>query len=388
MSPKARQDVALAVGVAALGQVDVVAPGMFSTHLSGPRWAISLCYLVTSLSLIWRRSHPTATFAVVAGVTSAQALLLGASEGNGSLFPALIAIYSVAAHAPRRSALVALASLPVLVAVRELTNPQNTSWHETVNALGWDLLLPAAWLLGAYLRTRRLYVDELRARAGAAEREREERARTAVAEERSRIARELHDVIAHSVSVMVVQAEAAEEVVAVDPARAVRPLRTIQSTGRDALTELRRLLGVLREDDAELAPQPDITELEPLLERVRAAGIEATLQVRGAPQPVGAGVGLAAYRIVQEGLTNVIKHAGARRVQVVLDYATEVLALEIRDDGRGTDMSAGDPLGGDGHGLLGMRERVHLYGGSFEAGPDDDGGFVVRARLPLDAVPA
>ncbi|HSR22917.1 MAG TPA: histidine kinase [Candidatus Eisenbacteria bacterium] len=387
MSPQARQDVALAIGVAALGQVDVLAPGLFSTHLSGPRWAISVCYLVTALALAWRRSRPAATFAVVAGVNAAQALLLGASEGNGVLFPALIATYSVAAHAPRRPALLALASLPALVAVRELTNPQNSTWHETVNALGWDLLLPAAWLLGAYLRTRRLYVDELRGRAAAAEREREERARTAVAEERSRIARELHDVIAHSVSVMVVQAEAAEEVVARDPARAITPLRTIQGAGRDALTELRRLLGVLREDDVELAPQPDLAELEPLLERVRAAGLEASLQVRGTPQPLGAGVGLAAYRIVQEGLTNVLKHAGARRVQVVLDYTAEALALEIRDDGRGTDSSTGDPLGG-GHGLLGMRERVHLYRGSFEAGPAGDGGFVVRARLPLDAVPA
>ena len=384
-----RSDVALALAVAVLGQVDVLAPHLFPTHLSGPHWAVSVGYLVASLALAWRRTRPGVAFLVVAVVLSLQALAWGASSGNGSLVPALVVSYSVAAHGSRRDALAAAAALPLLVVVREVSNPLNATWHDTFHALGWDLLLPAAWLLGAYLRTRRLYVDELHARALRAEQEREERARLAVAEERARIARELHDVVAHAVSVMVVQAEAADELVTRDRAAdAVRPLRSIQATGREALGELRRLLGVLRADDAALEPQSGLADVDALLDGVRAAGIDVTLRRTGSAESLGAGLGLAGYRIVQEALTNVLKHSGARRVEVTVDSASDGLAIEVRDDGAASTSTGAAPDDGTGgHGLIGMRERVRLYGGTLETGAVAPRGFRVRAHLPAGGAP-
>jgi signal transduction histidine kinase len=192
------EDVAIAAAVTALGQLDVWAPHFFSTNLVGPQWLISLFYAVAGLALIWRRRHPFASYCVVAGVLAAQSLIIGTSEGNGVLIPAAVATYSVAANAPRRLALVALALVAPLAVLREWRNPDNTNVAATADAYAWYLIIVAAWLLGAYLRTRRLYVAELAARAARAERDQEERAATAAAEERGRIAREMHDILAHA----------------------------------------------------------------------------------------------------------------------------------------------------------------------------------------------
>jgi len=213
----------------------------------------------------------------------------------------------------------------------------------------------------------------------------EERERAAVAEERRRIARDLHDVVAHSVSVMTVQAGAARLLLDEEPKRAREPLLAVEETGRQALGEMRRLLGILRraEGKAALAPQPGLARLDDLVAQARAGGLPVELTVEGERAALPPGVDLAAYRIVQEALTNARKHGGPARAHVALRYGREALELEVTNDG---GASAND--GSGGHGLVGMRERVALYGGELEAGPRASGGYAVRARLPVEAASA
>jgi signal transduction histidine kinase len=234
-------------------------------------------------------------------------------------------------------------------------------------------------VLGLYVGTRRAYVEQLAARAESADRERDELARQAAVAERARIARELHDVIAHHVSLMVVQSGALRR--RVDAADVSAPvLDSIATTGREALAEMRRLLGVLRPDatPAERAPQPGLAELSELAEQVRSGGLDVTLSIEGAPRPLSPGRELAAYRIVQESLTNVVKHARAQHAEVLLRYCDDAIELVISDDGDGP----GAPADPGGHGLVGMRERVALYGGTLSAAHREGGGFRVEARLP------
>jgi signal transduction histidine kinase len=233
------------------------------------------------------------------------------------------------------------------------------------------------------MRRRRGRVTDLESRAAQLEREREEKAQLAVSEERARIARELHDIVAHGVSVIVAQARAGPHLTD-DPERANGVFRAIESSGREALVELRRLLGILRSDDQQLAigPQPGLTSLTSLVEQVRASGLPVDLRVEGEPVHLPAGVDLSAYRIVQEALTNVVKHAHATSAEVEVRYRPDALELAIVDDGRGAAVSTN----GTGHGLIGMRERVALYGGKLDAGRRDGGGYSVRARLPLGNV--
>jgi signal transduction histidine kinase len=214
------------------------------------------------------------------------------------------------------------------------------------------------------------------------EREREEKARTAVAEERVRIARELHDVVAHAISLIVLQARGGRRSLATDPAETLEALDTIEATGSQALAEMRRLLGMLRTDDEQiaLAPQPSLRYLDALAAQVGEAGLAVDLSVEGEPIELPPGVDLSAYRIVQEALTNALKHAGPATARVVVRYRENDLELEITDTGLGAGASDGE-----GHGLVGMRERVSLYGGKIEAGPQDGGGFAVRARLPMES---
>jgi signal transduction histidine kinase len=223
---------------------------------------------------------------------------------------------------------------------------------------------------------------ELEKRAEDLEQEREEHERAAVAEERTRIARELHDVVAHCVSVMTVQAGAARLLLDENPRGANEPLLAVEETGRQALAEMRRLLEILRAETTErgLAPEPGLGELRTLVESCVGAGLPVELTVEGEPEaPLAPGVDLAAYRVVQEALTNAIKHAGPARAWVTVRYATRALELEIGDDGRATATN-----GDHGHGLVGMRERVALYGGDLEAGPRAGGGYTINARFPLE----
>jgi signal transduction histidine kinase len=377
---RSRLDIALALVIAGVGQLDVWASDRTGANVVGPRPAVAAFYLVTSLALAWRRRAPVAVALLVLGANLLQALAFGASEGQGVLLPALVAMYSAGANAPRSRALVPLALLPLVIVGRELTNPENIDARNVLDALAWDATLLAAWLLGAYLRTSRLYVAALEERTARAEQAREERARAAVAEERARIARELHDEVAHAVTVMVVQAEAAEEILASDPERAREPLRRVQGIGREALAELRQLVGILRQQEAaaERAPQPGIADLDTLLVRVREAGLPVELRVEGEPMRLPAALDLCTYRIVQEALTNSLKHAGPAQATVALTYGERFLELEVSDDGRGLAAS-----NGAGHGLAGMRERVALFGGALESGPRAGGGYRIHARLPV-----
>jgi signal transduction histidine kinase len=242
------------------------------------------------------------------------------------------------------------------------------------------ILFLIAWLVGFALRGHVVQAEAAEARADQAERERDAAARLAVAEERARIARELHDIVAHAVSVMVLQIGAVRHNLPDEPEGDRTVLQEVERTGRAALAEMRRLLGAMRSerDELELTPQPGLSNLEPLLEEVRHAGLPVELHVDGNSFQLPRAVDLSAYRIVQEGLTNALKHAHAHQADVVVQYRSNELEIEIRDDGRGA--SPGDGLG---HGLVGVRERVKLYGGEMFAGSSNGAGFVLSARLPI-----
>lgn len=351
----------------------MLAPDLFSTNLVGPRWVVAATYLLAAGAVILRRVRPGTAFAIMAGALAAQAVSVGTSEGNGSLFPALVLSYSVAMYGSRRVAIAALCAVPVLATVREVFNPENTSAAAVFNGLGWDLTLVAAWLLGAYLRTRRQLVVELRQRAA-------DSAEVAAAAERARIAREMHDVLAHSLGVIVVQAEAGEEVLRHRPEMAAESLRAIQRTGREALVEIRRLVGILREDEAVREPAPGAAAVAALVRRVNAAGLPVELEVRGSVPALPAAPDLAVYRIVQESLTNTLKHAEASSARVLIDWRPDRVSVEIVDDGHGAPPGHGP---GSGNGLRGMHERITALGGAFHAGTTGERGFAVRAVLSL-----
>jgi signal transduction histidine kinase len=372
-------DVALAAVVVVVGQLEVWAPAvMHPGNLAGPRWIVAVGYFAVGALVAVRRIWPFGAIVAAFCITTVHVLLAGASEGLGGFVPVVILTYSVAAYAERRRAIAGLVLVLAGLVLHEAFDPLNRSMLNLAGALPFDLAAVAAWLGGAYMRTRRLYVAELRDRAERAEREREEQVRAATAQERTRIARELHDAVAHAMSVIVVQAEAAEEVLGTNPERARVPLQRIQRLGRDGLTEMRRLLGVLRQDAQPLlGPQPGMAAVDTLLEEVRAAGLPVSLTVEGQPRPLPTGVDISAFRIVQEALTNALRHAHASNAAVVVRYG-ESLELEICDDGVGASAE-----GGAGHGLVGMRERVSLYGGGLDLDSGEGHGFRVHATLPV-----
>jgi signal transduction histidine kinase len=261
---------------------------------------------------------------------------------------------------------------------------------DTVGSFGVLANFAAVWALGVAFRNRRAVSDaRVREADERAEAERQRAARV-LAEERLRIAQELHDVVAHSMSVIAVQAGVGEHVIDEQPEQARAALEAISATSRGTLTEMRRLLGVLRNSDGARspAPAPGLADLPQLIDEVRAAGVPATLRVEGTADRIHAGVELSAYRVVQEALTNVIKHAGTpTRVGVTVRYLPGSLAVEVVDDGRGlaartSDGVDGGPVDGSGHGLVGMRERVELWGGQLSAGPAPGGGYLIKALLP------
>ena len=366
-------DAALAGALAILALAEVL-----TGQVSGPRAAAVPLALLLTLPLAVRRRYPLPVTAVV----SASFLLNWAAGVDmysywASIVVALVTAYTAAAHLRPRPAAVTLACLYAVIVVSALG----------FSGMLWGgILVGGAALAGFALRDRRRHVSQLAELAGQLELARDENARAAVAGERARIARELHDVVAHSVSVMVVQAGAAEEVLGADPGKAREPLRSVQDTGRQALVELRRLLGVLRTDDSEaaLAPQPGLDQVDALAAHVREAGLAVELCVHGDRDGIPAGVDLAAYRIVQEALTNVLKHATASHAVVRVGYRPDAIEVEVLDDGHGP-LGAGHDGTGTGQGLIGMRERASLYGGVVEARPRAEGGFAVRARLPVSS---
>jgi signal transduction histidine kinase len=271
--------------------------------------------------------------------------------------------------------------------VTVVRNGPNSTTDDLISV---PVMFALGWLVGWSLRERTERTEAAEERARLAELEREAAARVAVAEERGRIARELHDVVAHAVSVIVLQVGAVRHRLPEAATDDREALRNVEEAGRTALAEMRRLLAAMRDDEdaPELAPTPGLDDLDRLVRDVRAAGLEVQVEVRGDRVPLPRGLDLSAYRIVQEALTNSLKHSGADRAEVTVQYAPQELCLQVRDHGRSHDratIGAASGGGGGGHGLVGIRERVKLFDGSLDAGPAPGGGFLVRARLPLRA---
>jgi signal transduction histidine kinase len=344
--------------------------------------------LAMAVPVALRRRFPVGAFAAVVIVGGLQ--VLTRPRPLGSDVAVIVALYTVAAYRPRSISVPALIVCLVgsLVAILSWapSNVVDSTWAFCGVAAVFAGPALLAWLLGDSMQWRRGYYRGLEERAARLERERDAQSQIAVAAERARIARELHDVVAHHVSVMVVQADGAAFALKAAPDQAQTALTAISRTGRQALTEMRRLLGVLRsadDDNAELEPQPGVEQLAKLLEQARATGLPVSFAVEGVPRQLPTGAALATYRIVQESLTNARKHGGPTvTAAVTLRFCEEQLAIKVTDDGRRTGAAIrGD---GQGHGLIGMRERVEIYGGSVSAGPWP-GGWRVVATLPLRA---
>ncbi|RNL72191.1 sensor histidine kinase [Streptomyces sp. I6] len=356
-----------------------------------PRVAPAVMVLLLCLAVALRRRVPERMLLLVGGVGIAQLALDVAP--NPADFAMLVLIYTVAAHDGQRwASQLALAGGLCAATLAQIRWPEPGMSAGTKIFFTVVMTVPfaLAWVLGDSLRTRRAYFAQLEERASRLEKEREAQSKVAVAAERARIARELHDVVAHNVSVMVVQADGAAYVLDAAPDQARQALETISSTGRQALAEMRRLLGVLRTGDApetgEYVPQPDVEQIKELVEQVRAAGLTVDFRIEGTPRPLPSGVELTAYRIVQEALTNTRKHGGPDAgASVRLVYFDDGLGLLVEDDGRGATHELYEDGGADGkgHGLIGMRERVGMVGGTLDAGPRPGGGFRISALLPL-----
>ena len=344
----------------------------------GPKALTLALAVLMTVPLAFRRRAPLAVATTVVLANGVSGLIAGPQESIAWLVAWIYAVYGLAVWIAPRAFAAGLAITTVSITMVALG--PGGDFSEDVLWIVSTLLV--TMLVRRVVRERQLRADALEQRARLLERERDLQAREAVLEERARIARELHDVVAHAVSVIVVQAGAERRTLAPELAGTREVLVSIEQTGRAALAEMRRLLGMLRQDSGEptLAPQPTLSRLEPLVEHVRAAGLAVDLSVEGERTRLSPGLDVSAYRIVQEALTNALRHAGAARVEVVVRYGASELAVAVRDDGRGSANG-----NGRGHGLVGMRERAALYGGRVEAGPGEEGGFEVLVRLPLEA---
>ena len=363
-------DAALAIAVAGLSVNMLRGGGRGSTAV------LAAFAAALALPVVWRRRHPVCVFAVICAVALAQWVY---AQRVLSSFAILVVLYSVARHAPRRVALAAAVTAEALGALAGAANGQN--WFQFIAV--FTAMIAAPYFLGSYLRTRQAYLSALEERARRLEHERDQQAQIAAAAERASIAREMHDIVAHSLAVIITMAEAAAAKRRSDPERAGAAMEQVAETGRQALDQTRRVLGVLRPRSlAAPSPLPGLEQLDALLGQVRAIGLTAELSVTGRRFPVPDDAQLAVYRIVQEALTNTIRHAhGATRVEVRLEYADPVIEIDITDDGQ-PGAGAGH-RGPGGHGLAGMRERAAMFGGEVRAGPEPGGGFAVRATLPL-----
>ncbi|MFE0673294.1 sensor histidine kinase [Streptomyces sp. NPDC058867] len=352
--------------------------------------AAVLVALLLSLVIALRRRVPERMLLLAIGIGVAQLAL--DVETMAADFALLVITYTVAATGARWASRLALGVGLCAAPLAQLRWPENESSALGTVAIMIFTTVPfaLAWVLGDSIRTRRAYFAELEERASRLEKEREAQAKVAVAAERARIARELHDVVAHNVSVMVVQADGAAYVLDAAPDQAKQALETISSTGRQALAEMRRLLGVLRtgehQESGEYVPQPDVEQIDDLVQQCRTSGLPVDFKVEGTPRPLPSGVELTAYRIVQEALTNTRKHGGPNAgASVRLVYFDDGLGLLVEDDGKGAphELYEDGGVDGRGHGLIGMRERVGMVGGTLDAGPRPGGGFRISALLPL-----
>jgi signal transduction histidine kinase len=376
-------------GVGVLGAHSVRALG------AGSEAGLTAISLLLAGLVVVRRKYPLATFVIAIAIGGAQMALgthPGTAQSNafqpvGTDIAIFVLLYTLAAYRPRRISLCGLSVClaGIVIGVLWWAPTHGLRYRDTILAGALVIAVPtvSAWVLGDSMAYRRAYYAGLEERARQAEAERDAKAQIAVAAERARIAREMHDVIAHNVSVIVVQADGAAYTLDHDQDRARQALDAISRTGRQALTEMRRLLGVLRsgETTTDMAPQPGLAQISELVNEARLAGLPVSLTLAGVPRPIDSGRELAAYRIVQEALTNTRKHGGlGADAAVLLHYTDDELVVRVTDTGHAPVAAEGT-----GHGITGMRERVQLYGGTLRAGPRAGGGYEVSATLPAAA---
>ncbi|MFD8522172.1 sensor histidine kinase [Streptomyces capillispiralis] len=368
-------DTALAALVLFAVSLQWIFPDEGDDRLSLLGWLLGAA---TAVPLVWRRRSPCGAAWAVSAATPAQALYH--APPPDVMYGGMVVLYTMAALARPWQRRMMLAGWVIGVVVTMQHQADKQPFEYAFHLMG----LVCAYALGVLARVQRAYTTELEDRARRLERERAVDTARARAEERSRIARDMHDILAHAVSLMVVQAEAGPVVVRKDPERAEATFDTIATTGREAMAQLRRILGVLKEErpdgEATRLPQPSVAALPRLVRQVReSTGLRTELRTTGEPRPLPSDTGIAAYRVVQEALTNTVKHARASRAVVELDWAEDQVTLTVTDDGRGPSAPVG------GHGLIGIRERAAACGGSAETGSGPDGGFRVVVRLPVAA---
>src|SRR3989449_1299215 len=369
---------AVILAIAGIGLTGAVLGRGHEIGPAGPLWFDVLAILAIVLPLLARRRFPfgaPAAVGVSAAATSFVDRTLGPFDGV-TFVVGCAALFLVGSLRDRRQAVAGFAIAECVLAV-VVHNERRSGVGNFIVA---SIIFTIVWTIAFGVGRKSVEADEAKERAARAEREREERAHAAVSEERARIARELHDVVGHSVSVMTVQASGVRRLLRPDQQRERDALLIVERTGREALAEMRRMVGVLRrpEEAPALAPQPSLEHIDKLVTQAREAGLPVELQIEGNPEQLPAGVDLTAYRLVQEGLTNALKHARAQHAEVLVRYGNGQVELTVSDDGRGG--GSGDR---GGHGLVGMRERVSVYGGELEAGPRLEGGYRLRARLPV-----
>lgn len=380
MSPLTRRnwafDSAIAAVAVVLGQLEVW-DGFGATHRQGPHWAQALAYTLCGLVLVLRRARPMEVLVAVAVVQVGYFMIFGSPEGNGVGLAPIIAMYSVARWERRyRPAWGLVLGLSVGLAWIGF-DPMDTVWSQRVASLFWASQSVIAWLVGALVRARLQTREQRRLR------EVEVRERAA-AEERNRVARELHDVVGHNITVMTLHASAVRRRLAPDQVEEREALETVERSGREAMTEMRRMVAVLRQegDATQLAPAPGLADLDGLVARIESAGLPVDVAVSGERRALAAGIDLTAYRLIQEGLTNALRHANRpTRAAVRLTYEVDRLGVEVVDDG-----GAVNGVLQPGHGLLGLRERVSVHGGHLSVRPRPVGGFELVAELPLEDV--
>jgi signal transduction histidine kinase len=367
----------LPVVLALIAQADVWPPASYNLgHLVGPAPVVSVLYVVTALALVWRKRSPVAVLAFVVSVDAVEYLSFGAPEGLGSLLPTVVAFYAVGRYAGTSAVTVAAPLALLGIAVHELTDPVFTLTGS--NAVFYAVVA-GAWPLGQAFRRRAEHTDQLQARTVELAAQRDRLAEVTASAERARIARELHDIVGHGLSVTVLQLAGATALLDNDRIEQAREqLASTEHTARQTLTEMRRLLGLLDEgDDPMLAPQPGLAQLDELVEATRRAGAQITMQVTGNPAPLPPSLDLTGYRVLQEALTNVLKHARPPVCTVRIVHEPDALALEVCDAGRtATPATAG-------RGLAGMRERITVFGGILNTDVTATGGFRLCARLPV-----
>jgi signal transduction histidine kinase len=368
----------LVVAFLCVGVVEVILTQDNKDGPLGPLWFDILATIGLVVPLFFWRRFPFGAPAAAGVVIAVSSFVDGRLIPNG-VIPVLTAITIFVLFGMIRDRRQAIAGLAVGIGVAAIV-AHNDPKGGVGNFLFVSVVFSIAWAVGFGLGRKFHEAEDAKQRLARAEQERVERARLAVAEERTRIARELHDVVGHSVSVMTVQASAARRLLKPHQEKEREALLVVEQTGREALAEMRKMVGVLRrpEEAPALAPQPSLEHLDKLIEHTREAGLPVELRVEGTPEPLPASVDLTAYRLVQEGLTNAIKHARAEHAEVLVRYGDGHVELSVTDDGTG---DGGGESGGQG--LVGMRERISVYGGELEAGPLAGGGFRLRARIPV-----